>query len=200
MELEDLKKSWQVFGENIAPPKKEIAELIRSGSEQPLEKLKARFRKGMLLMPLVAAVVIIQFSHKKDFASQFLVWYLVCFSAVMLVYFSVNYRLVTKMQSNEGDVLSNLVRQTKLLTRLLQLRLLLMRGAMILFCVLSELLIYFRNGKGFESWQAHSITYRLSVYTLIFVLFFFFTRIAINHRYRKNILRLQSLIKEAEEV
>ena len=198
MELENLKKSWQQSGENIRPPQKNISELIKRGSEQPLERLRRRFRKGMLLMPAVASIVIIQFGRKKDFASEFLVWYLLAFSAIMLVYFYINYRLVTRMQLNEGDVHSNLLRQTKLLTRLLTLRLLLMRGAMILFCMLSEALIYFRHGKGFESWQAHSLAYRVAIYSVIFVFFFFFTRIAINHRYRKNIERLQSLIKQSE--
>jgi hypothetical protein len=153
----------------------------------------------MLLMPFVAAIVLIQFSDKKDFAAQFLVWYLLSFSSVMLVYFYVNYRLVSNMQLNEGDVRSHLIQQTKSLSRLLQLRLLLMRGAMVLFFALSELLMYLRHGKGYESWQAHSLQFRLALYVIVFVFFFFFTRIAINHRYKNNIQRLQALIKESEE-
>lgn len=198
MELDELKKNWQQYGEKIHLPQKDIQDLIKIRSEQPLEKLKRRFHKAMLLMPLVASIVIIEFSRKKDFASQFLVGYLLSFCTIMLVYFYVNYRLVSKMQLNEGDVHSNLVRQTKMLTRLLQLRLLLMRGALILFMVLAELMMYFRQGKGYESWQAHSVIYRLTMYGIVFIFFFFFTRIAINRRYRKHIQRLETLIKEFE--
>ena len=198
MELDELKKSWQRFGEKMKAPQKDIQELIKNRSEQPLAKLKRRFRKGMLLMPAIASIVIIQFSHNNDFASHVLVWYLLCFCAIMLVYFYVNYRLVSKMESNESDVHSNLLRQTKLLTQLLQFRLLLMRGAVALFFALVELMMYFRHGGGYESWHARPVIYRLLVYVGTFIFFFFFTRIAMNHRYRKNIRHLQDLVKAFE--
>ena len=198
MELDELKKSWQRFGEKMKAPQKDIQELIKNRSEQPLAKLKRRFRKGMLLMPAIASIVIIQFSHKSDFASHVLVRYLLCFCAIMLVYFYVNYRLVSKMESNESDVHSNLLRQTKLLTQLLQFRLLLMRGAVVLFFALVELMMYFRHGDGYESWHARPVIYRLIVYAGTFIFFFFFTRIAMNHRYRKNIRHLQDLVKAFE--
>jgi len=199
MELDDLKKTWQQSNENIKAPQKDIRELIQSRSEQPLAKLKRRFRKGILLMPVIAAIVVIEFSRKQDFASRFLVWYLLCFCLIMMLYFYVNYRLVNRTQLSEGDVYSNLVIQTKMLTQLLQLRLLLMRGAIALFFLLLEVLMYLRHGKGYESWQAHSIFFRLAVYVVTFIFFFFFTRLAINHRYRKNIQYLQLLVKELEE-
>ena len=198
MELDELKKSWQRFGEKMKAPQKDIQELIKNRSEQPLAKLKRRFRKGMLLMPAIASIVIIQFSHKSDFASHVLVRYLLCFCAIMLVYFYVNYRLVSKMESNESDVHSNLLRQTKLLTQLLQFRLLLMRGAVALFFALVELMMYFRHGGGYESWHERPVIYRLLVYVGTFIFFFFFTRIAMNHRYRKNIRHLQDLVKAFE--
>ena len=198
MELDELKKSWQRFGEKMKAPQKDIQELIKNRSEQPLAKLKRRFRKGILLMPAIASIVIIQFSHNSDFASHVLVWYLLCFCAIMLVYFYVNYRLVSKMESNESDVHSNLLRQTKLLTQLLQFRLLLMRGAVALFFALVELMMYFRHGGGYESWHERPVIYRLLVYVGTFIFFFFFTRIAMNHRYRKNIRHLQDLVKAFE--
>ena len=83
MELDELKKSWQRFGEKMKAPQKDIQELIKNRSEQPLAKLKRRFRKGILLMPAIASIVIIQFSHNSDFASHVLVWYLLCFCAIM---------------------------------------------------------------------------------------------------------------------
>ena len=198
MELDELKKSWQRFGEKMKAPQKDIQELIKNRSEQPLAKLKRRFRKGILLMPAIASIVIIQFSHNSDFASHVLVWYLLCFCAIMLVYFYVNYRLVSKMESNESDVHSNLLRQTKLLTQLLQFRLLLMRGAVALFFALVELMMYFRHGGGYESWHERPVIYRLLVYVGTFIFFFFFTRIAMNHRYRKNIRHLLDLVKAFE--
>ena len=200
MELDDLKKSWQKTSETIDLGNADIRKIIRNRSEQPLAKLKRRFRKGMLLMPAVAGIMTVEFYQKKSFAVHFAYVYLLCFCAIMMLYFYVNYRLVSNMYSIEGDVRSNLVMQTKTLTRFLRLRLLLMRGALALFFILLEVLMYFGHGHDYESWQAHGLLIRASAYVLLFTVFFFFSRVAINHRYRKNIRHLEFLIKELEEV
>jgi hypothetical protein len=199
MELDDLKKSWQQSNATMKVPQKDIRELLQSRSEQPLAKLKRRFRKGMLLMPVIAAIMLSEFSGKKDLASHFLVWYLLCFCAVMMVYFYVNYRLVDKRQVAGGDVRSNLIHQTKMLTTFLNLRLLVMRGAIAFFFLLVEAFMYFRHGEGFQSWHARSILLRLAVYAGTFLFFFLFTRLVINHRYGRDITHLQELCKELEK-
>lgn len=198
MELDDLKKSWRQSGEQIKAPQKDIRQLIQAGSDHPLVKLKRRFRKGMLLMPAIAAIIAIEFSHKKDFESHFASWYLLSFCAIMMVYFFVNYRLVSKMLENAGNVHANLVHQTKTLSQFLKIRLILMRGAVALFFVLHEVLKYLYSDEG-HAWQASDLFRRLPTYLFVFILFFFFTRIAMNHRYRKNIQQLQQLVKEMEE-
>jgi Na+/melibiose symporter-like transporter len=199
MELDDLKKSWQQSGNNIIPPRKEISEIIKSRSEQPLARLKRRFLKGIMLMPFIAAMVFIEFSHKQSFGSRFLMAYLMVFCLVMMGYFYVNYRLVTKMQTTDTNLHSNLLLQTSTLKMLLRLRLLFMRGAIALFFISIEVIMYVRDGKGYDSWYAHSILYRLSTYLAIFIFFFFFTRLAINHRYKKYIKHLELLLKEFDD-
>lgn len=73
-----------------------------------------------------------------------------------------------------------------------------MRGAVALFFVLNELLKYLYHADG-QVWQAQDFFRRLPVYLAVFIFFFFFTRFAMNHRYRKNIQQLQRLVKEMEE-
>jgi glucan phosphoethanolaminetransferase (alkaline phosphatase superfamily) len=200
MELDDLKKSWQLSAINMKRPQKDISEILKSRSEQPLAKLKRRFLKGIILMPLIAAFVFIEFSPKHSFGSRFLASYLIVFSLIMMAYFYVNYRLVSKMQTNDGDLHTNLLVQTGTLKRLLELRLLLMRFAIAFFFVSIEVIMYARDGHGYESWYAHAAIFRLSVYLAIFVIFFFFTRRAMNHRYRKYIQHLELLLKEFHDV
>jgi glucan phosphoethanolaminetransferase (alkaline phosphatase superfamily) len=199
MELDDLKKSWQQFDKDVTAPGRDISQILKSSSDQPLAKLKRRFRKGIILMPLIAAIVYIEFSHKHSFGSQFLVYYLVSFSLIMMVYFYVNYRLVSKMQKAEGDLHSTLVLQTKTLKRLIEMRLILMRSAIALFFISLELIMYARQGEGYNNWYANPFPFRLVVYFAVFIFFFFFTRLAINHRYKKHIEHLQHLLNEFDD-
>jgi Na+/melibiose symporter-like transporter len=196
MELDDLKKSWQQSANNIKRPQKDISEILKSRSEQPLAKLRGRFRKGIMLMPLIAAFVFMEFGHKQSFSSHFLLVYLMVFCLIMMVYFYVNYRLVSKMQSTDANLHSNLLLQTSTLKKFLKLRLFLMRSAIALFFISIEVIMYVRHGEGYESWYAHAGLFRFSVYLAIFIFFFFFTRRAINHRYRKYMQHLDLLLDE----
>jgi hypothetical protein len=196
MELDDLKTGWQL--EKGGTGNRDILQMIRSRSEGPAARLRRRFRKGMLILPVLAVVSAREFFGRHGAIFEALSWYLMGFCLLLFVYFFLNYRLLGQMQSVEGDVRNHLKRQVRLLRKGLYWRLLLTRSMFVSMFLLLELLMYLKKDAGFESWEGRPLLFRLAVYAGVFAFLYFFTKKATNHRYKKHFEDLDQLVHEME--
>lgn len=196
MELDDLKTGWQL--ENSSAGKRDILKMIRSRSEGLAARLRRRFGKGMVILSILTVVIFRKLSGRHGLIFETLTWYLTGFCVLMFIYFFLNYRLLGRMQVVEEDVRNHLTRQVRLLRKGLYWRLLLTRSMFASMFLLLELLMYLKKDEGFESWEGRPLLLRLAVYAGGFAVLYFFTKKAMNHRYKKHIEELDQLVREME--
>lgn len=198
MELDDLKQKWTTSNEKIKLPDRDILDMIQNDSQGPVAKLKRRFRKGMVLLPAIAIITATRLAQKHGFIYEVFTWYFITFCLLITLYFYLNYRVVSQIQTVEGDVKTNLKRQVLLLQTGLKWRLLITRGLMILFIILLEFLMQLKQDNGFEGWHHQPIFLRLLVYAGTFSGFYLLTKFATNLRYKKHIRHLESLTEQMQ--
>ncbi|MEJ7685106.1 MAG: hypothetical protein WKG06_46125 [Segetibacter sp.] len=196
MELDDLKQSWTEASKNIKPLNINIMELIQNKSYGPLAQLKNRFRKGLILIPVVVSMLIINLSRKHDVFSDGLFWFYIIFCSLMMLYFFYNYRLINKMQYMDNFVKANFEKQVEILENGLKWRLVITRGLFLVFIVLLEVLMYYKQEPSLVKWFVQPLTIRISVYAVMIAAFYFITKFAFNYKYRKHVQYLKKLVQQ----
>jgi hypothetical protein len=195
MELDELKQSWQKATEKMELPNRDVLELIQHRSEGPVAQLKRRFRKGMILILLVTGFSLIELHGKSDL-SEIMKWYLAGFCGMILIYFYLSYRLVSKMQEMQETVKANLQRQVHLLKTGLKWRLIVTRSMFVLYMVFLEAYMYLRPKDGLTQWRALPTGERLVIYAGIFLFMYLLTKYATTHRYKRHIEHLERLTEQ----
>lgn len=196
MELDDLKQAWNRSSENIQRGNRDILELIQNSSDSPLARLQKRFKRGMVMIPVVAAITFSKLLAKPDFMHIMIASFIGVFCLVMMIYFFIGYKQTSAMQIINDDVKTQLQRQVRLLRNGLLWRRLITRGMILLYCLILEALMYFRPDPALTKWQSQPLTLRLSVYAGIYLIIYLITKFALNHRYKKHITRLEELLRQ----
>src|SRR5258705_12720164 len=106
MELDDLKQTWK---ETIIEKNKntDIMDLMKHKSYGPIAALKREFRKQIAVMAILPLFLL--FTTVNDLSQVFtnvLFWTYVAFCVSMVVFASVNYRIVKKIGTMDGMVRS----------------------------------------------------------------------------------------------
>lgn len=196
MELEELKRAWTKSYDDATAGNRDIFDLIQNKSAGPAARLKRRFKKGMILIPFITTIGIVELWKKVNFMPHVMAWFLLGFGVLMMIYFYLNYRFISRIQTLEGNVKHNLQRQVQLLKNGLRWRLLITRGIIISFIILTELLMYLNIAPELENWQHQQLIWRLTVYAGYIIFFYLVTKFATDLRYKKHILRLEELIEQ----
>ena len=196
MELDDLKQGWKQSAERIQRSDREIQSVIANKDRGPVAELKNRFRRGMILVPLIMAIALMKLPNHHGLAFGLFFSLLVTVAILMTGYFYYNYQLLSRMQTMDGTVKENLQRQVRMLQKGVRLRLLFTRAMVFVCIVLLEILIYRGNEMG--NWQSQALAFRLMVYACVFAAFYVLTHFVVKNRYYKNISHLKELVEELE--
>ena len=198
MELDDLKQPWLESAKNIKPLNTNVMEIIQNKSYGPAAQLKRNFRKMIIIIPIVVTMLIINLSKKHDIFSDVLFWFYIIFISSMMLFFYYNYRLINKMQCMDCLVKSNLEKQVKTLENGFKWRLVIIRGAFIIFIVLLEVLMYYQQEPALAKWYAQPATIRMSAYAILITAWYFITKLIFRTRYGKHIQNLKNLVQQME--
>ena len=198
MELDDLKQPWKQSTEKIEPLQNNIMELIQNKSYGPVASLKRRFRKQLIILPVVVAILAIQLSRHHDIYSDVLFWCYVVICLLICGYFYFSYRLVSNMQCAGCMVKSNLEKQIHILEKGYKWRLIVMRLLFIFFIVLLEILLYFQQEPSLVKLYAQPLGIRLLCYAGLIALFYFISKKIMNRKYGKHIRYLKELVQQMQ--
>ena len=198
MELDDLKQPWLESAKNIKPLNTNVMEIIQNKSYGPAAQLKRNFRKMIIIIPIVVSMLIVNLSKKHDIFSDVLFWFYIVFISSMMLFFYYNYRLINKMQCMDCLVKSNLEKQVKTLENGFKSRLVIIRGAFIIFIVLLEVLMYYNQEPALAKWYAQSATIRMSAYAILITAWYFITKLIFRTRYGQHIQNLKNLVQQME--
>ena len=196
MELDDLKQSWKET--NIKTYKNtDIMDLMKHKSYGPIAALKREFRKQIAVMALLPLFLL--FTTVDDMSQVFtnvLFWSYVAFCLGMVIFASVNYRIVEKMGTMDGMVISTLEKQIDLLETRLKWKIIGLRVALLFFIVLVEVVPYFQHYRMLDKWHSLSPLIRFGTYTGFLILQYFLSRIVSERKFGSHIKYLKSLINE----
>ena len=198
MELDDLKQPWLESAKNIKPLNTNVMEIIQNKSYGPAAQLKRNFRKMIIIIPIVVTMLIVNLSKKHDIFSDVLFWFYIIFISSMMLFFYYNYRLINKMQCMDCLVKSNLEKQVKTLENGFKWRMVIIRGAFIIFIVLLEVLMYYQQEPALAKWYAQPATIRMSAYAILITAWYFITKLIFRTRYGKHIQNLKNLVQQME--
>ncbi|TMI67717.1 MAG: hypothetical protein E6H09_23870, partial [Bacteroidetes bacterium] len=169
MELDDLKQTWKET--NIKKDKNtDIMDLMKHKSYGPIAALKREFRKQIAVMALLPLMLL--FTTINDFSqiySNVLFWSYVAFCLGMVLFASANYRIVKKMGTLDGLVLSNLKQQVDLLETRLKWKIVGLRIALLFFIVLVEVVPFFQHYRMLDKWHSLSPLIRFGTYAAFLV-------------------------------
>jgi len=198
MELDDLKQTWKQSEKNQKPLNSNIMDIIQHKSYGPIAALKKRFKKQMIIIPMMLIIVINSFSRHHQLFTDVMFWCYIAFCFSLSIYFYFNYRIVGKMEYMDGMIKSNLERQVEMLEKRLRWHILGVRIALLFFIVLSEVLPYFQYEPMLEKWHTVAPVLRILAYAGLLALQYFASRALSQYKYGKHLSYLKELINEMQ--
>ena len=168
MELEDLKQTWE---KTIIKKNKntDIMDIMKHKSYGPIAALKREFRKQIIVMALLPLFLLITtIDDISKIYTNVLFWSYVAFCSGMIIFASMNYRIVEKMGRMDGKVLSNLEQQIDLLETRLRWKLIGLRVILLFFIALVEIVPHFQHYRMLDKWNSLSPLIRLGTYAAFF--------------------------------
>ena len=196
MELEDLKQTWE---KTIIKKNKntDIMDIMKHKSYGPIAALKREFRKQIIVMALLPLFLLITtIDDISRIYTNVLFWSYVAFCSGMIIFASMNYRIVEKMGRMDGKVLSNLEQQIDLLETRLRWKLIGLRVILLFFIALVEIVPHFQHYRMLDKWNSLSPLIRLGTYAAFFVLQYFLSKMVSERKFGGHINYLKSLMKE----
>ena len=196
MELEDLKQTWE---KTIIKKNKntDIMDIMKHKSYGPIAALKREFRKQIIVMALLPLFLLITtIDDISKIYTNVLFWSYVAFCSGMIIFASMNYRIVEKMGRMDGKVLSNLEQQIDLLETRLRWKLIGLRVILLFFIALVEIVPHFQHYRMLDKWNSLSPLIRLGTYAAFLVLQYFLGKMVSERKFGGHINYLKSLMKE----
>lgn len=192
MELEDLRQNWNNSA-TVNTPAYNLTELLSKKVEGPLNTLKSKYIKQLVLLPAAAIVLIVTNLAKPELRSNPIIW-LVIPALLMLTYlYSRNYRLIKKMeQPSEGNLVESLDRQMRMLEANGRRNIRYARALIFLFIGAIELAMANNYMPAFDAWKHTALFIRIPAYALAVFIQPFIT----NHFYKLNFGQHISGLKE----
>jgi hypothetical protein len=199
MELEELKQTWKQT--TIKKNKNtDIMDMMKQKSYGPIAALKREFRKQIIVMAMLPLFLL--FTTIDDISQIFnniLFWSYVAFCAGMVVFGSANYRIVKKMEPMDEMVKYNLEQQIGLLETRLKWKLIALRGVLLFFVILVEVVPYFQHYRMLDKWHSLSPLVRFGSYATLFVLQYFLSRMVSERKFGGHIKYLKALMNEMQK-
>jgi len=196
MELDDLKQPWKEIPIN-KNKNKEIMEIIHLKSYGPLAALKREFRKQMVVMLVLPALLLLTNANDIGHAlASVLFWSYVLFCIGVVVFAYRNYQIVRKMEGMDKAVRSNLEQQITILETRLRWKIIGLRVALLFFIALTEVLPYFQHYRMLDKWHALAPWMRYGAYAGLLILQYFTSRAIIYRKFGTHLAYLKKLVQE----
>jgi hypothetical protein len=198
MELDDLKQLWNQTPVNTSI-NTDIMYIIKHKSYGPVAALKSVYRKQILLMALIPFLLLMtNLQDVQGVLTSVLFWSYVLFCVGMIVFAYYNYRIVTHMEEMDGMVKANLEKHIQLLEKRARMELAGIRGVMLFFIALTEIVPYFQQYRMLDKWHALPLFVRVSAYMGLFVLQYLLNRKIKQRKVGRHLDYLKELVNEMQ--
>lgn len=198
MELDDLKQSWKQTSvkNNINT---DIMELIHYKSQGPVAAMKKVFKKQMTVMAFIPLIILAtNLNNIPVVLNSVLFWSYVAFCIGVVAFAGHNYRIVRKMEVMDNMVRANLEQQINLLEKRKKWELMGMRGVLLFFMALTELVPYFQHYRLLDYWHALSPVIRFGTYAALLGLQYVINRRVSERNVGRHLAYLKTLVSELQ--
>lgn len=198
MELDELKQMWQQtpVRNNVNT---DIMELIQHKTYGPIAALKHVFRKQILVMVMLPLLLLATNSqHVQDVLTSVLFWSYVAFCIGMIAFAFYNYRIVSSMERMDGMVKANLEQRINLLEKRANLEVAGIRGVLLLFIALLEIVPYFQHYSMLEKWHSLPLVVRVGFYAAFLLLQYFLNKKIKQRKVGRHLAYLKELVNEMQ--
>ena len=199
MELDDLKQTWKQTPEknNL---KTNIMELIQHKDYGPVAAMKRVYRKQIILMSIIPFILLAtNLMDLRIVLTSVMFWSYFAFCVGIVVFAYYNYRIVRKMEVMDEMVNTNLEHQINLLEKRKKWELAGMRGGLIFFMTLTEVVPYFQHYRMLDLWHSFSPVIRISTYLLLLFLQYFLNKRISQRNLGVHLAYLKNLVKEMQQ-
>ena len=142
-------------------------ELIHLKSYGPVAALKREFRKQMMVMLILPALLLLTSADDTSKAlTSVLFWSYVAFCIGVVVFAYRNNQIVKKMEGMDGVVRAKLEQQVSILEARLRWKIIGLRVALLFFIVLTEAVPYFQHYRMLDKWHVLAPMVRFSALLL----------------------------------
>lgn len=198
MELDDLKQTWKQpeTNKNINI---NIMNLIQHKTYGPVAALKKEFRKQIIVMSLLPALLLatnLDNISKPLTSILFWAYILLCVGVIAFAYF--NYRIVNQMSLMDDRVKSTLEKQVNILQTRMQWKIAGLRVAFLFLIVLTEIVPYVQHYRMLDKWHSLSPAIRFGAYAALLLIQYFVGRKVIYRKFGTHLDYLKELIRETE--
>lgn len=198
MELDELKQMWQQtpVRNNVNT---DIMELIQHKTYGPIAALKHVFRKQILVMVMLPLLLLATNSqHVQGVLTSVLFWSYVAFCIGMIAFAFYNYRIVSSMERMDGMVKANLEQRINLLEKRANLEVAGIRGVLLLFIALLEIVPYFQHYSMLEKWHSLPLVVRVGFYAAFLLLQYFLNKKIKQRKVGRHLAYLKELVNEMQ--
>ena len=198
MELDELKKMW-----NETPlhnkPTTNIMELIQHKSYGPLASLKRTYRKQIRVMAVIPLMLIaVNMNDIDKVLTSILFWSYVVFCIGIILFARYNYQIVQRMQTMDTMVKSNLEQQIGLLEKRANLEILGLRGVLLFFVLLLEIVPYFQHYRMLDKWHSLSPFIRFGAYGGLLLLQYVLNKQLKERKIGRHLTYLKELVDQMQ--
>ncbi|TKK70348.1 hypothetical protein FC093_06270 [Ilyomonas limi] len=197
MELDDLKKMWQQTPvKNINT---DIMKILQQKSYGPVAALKKTFRRQMVLMFLIPLMLFTTNLHDiHGVLTSILFWSYVVFCIAIIVFAYYNYRIASKMEGMDAMIKTNLEQQVQLLEKRAKWEVAGMRGILLFFILLVEVVPYVQHYRMLDKWHSLPVAIRFGAYAMLLLLQYFLNKEIKQRKVGRHLTYLKELIKEMQ--
>jgi hypothetical protein len=198
MELDELKQIWK------QTPKKnnintDIMQLIQDRSYGPLAAMKRVFKKQVIVMAIIPLVLLVtNLNDVRIVFTSIMFWSYVAFCIGIILFAYNNYRIVDKMENMNGMVRVHLEQQINLLERRIKLELAGMRGILLFFILLAEVVPYLQHYRMLDLWHSVYPIVRICIYAMLLCLQYFLNRRISQRNLGVHLAHLKRLMSEMQ--
>lgn len=198
MELDEMKQMWQQtpVRNNVNT---DIMELIQHKTYGPIAALKHVFRKQILVMVMLPLLLLATNSqHVQGVLTSVLFWSYVAFCIGMIAFAFYNYRIVSSMERMDGMVKANLEQRINLLEKRANLEVAGIRGVLLLFIALLEIVPYFQHYSMLEKWHSLPLMVRVGFYAAFLLLQYVLNKKIKQRKVGRHLAYLKELVNEMQ--
>jgi hypothetical protein len=197
MELDDLKDMWKQTP--VTKKNNDIMEILQHKTYGPVAALKHTYRRQMMLMFIIPLMLfVVNARHTDHILSSILFWSYVAFCICMILFAWYNYRIVRKMEIMDGQVRTNLEQQITLLEKRASLEVNVLRGILIFFIILLEVVPYLQHYSMLNKWHALSPAIRFGAYAGFLILQYFLNKKVRQRKVGRHLAYLKTLVSEMQ--